>query len=395
MPDSIELENKFGSGLYVKRPIELVRGQGALVWDAAGREYIDCVAGQGSANLGHCHPAVVAAITAQTRTLMACTEMFYFAKRAALEERLVKAAGGGINRVFLCNSGTEAIEGALKLARFSTGRTGIIAAKRGFHGRTMGALSATWNKKYREPFLPLVPGFSHVTYNNLDELRAAVTDQTAAVLLEVVQAEGGVYPAAPEYLRGAQEICREKGALLILDEVQTGFCRTGKMFAYQHYGLDPDFVALAKSIGGGIPMGAVLIGGRVRALEPAIHANTFGGNPITSAAGLAAMDVYEGERIAEQAAALGAHLTAGLRRISAPLIREVRGLGLLVGIEIKQKSAPYIAALAGRGVLALPAGINVIRLLPPLVITADQLDRVAEQIASVLEKPIAEESQAQ
>jgi acetylornithine/LysW-gamma-L-lysine aminotransferase len=200
-----------------------------------------------------------------------------------------------------------------------------------------------------------------------------------------------VYPAAPEYLRGAQEVCRERGALLILDEIQTGFCRTGKMFAFQHYGLDPDFVALAKSIGGGIPMGAVLIGGRVRTLEPAVHANTFGGNPVTAAAGVAALEAYEEERLAEKAAVLGERLMGSLRKLSSPLIRDVRGLGLLVGIEIKQKVAPYIAALAGRGVLALPAGINVIRLLPPPVITPEQIDRVVAAVAAVLEQPAAEE----
>jgi acetylornithine/LysW-gamma-L-lysine aminotransferase len=391
MTNTIELENKYTSGLYVKRPITIVRGQGALVWDENGREYIDCVAGQGSANLGHCHPAVVRAITEQAQTLISCTEMFYFPQRAELEQRLVEAAGEGFNRVFLCNSGTEAVEGSLKLARYTTGRTDFVAAKRGFHGRTMGALSATWNKKYRDPFLPLVPGFSHVTYNNLEELDAAVTEKTAGVILEVVQAEGGVYPGTAEFLRRAQEICRARGAMLILDEVQTGFCRTGKMFAYQHYGLQPDFLALAKSIGGGIPMGAIVIGERVRTLEPAVHANTFGGNPLTSAAAVAAMDVYEEERIAEKAAELGAYLGGKLRGISSPLIREVRGLGLLVGIEIKQKATPYIAALAERGVLALPAGLNVIRLLPPLVITKPQLDRVAEQIAAVLEQPVRPE----
>jgi acetylornithine/LysW-gamma-L-lysine aminotransferase len=391
MTNTIELENKYTSGLYMKRPVALARGQGALVWDENGREYIDCVSGQGSANLGHCHPAVVKAITEQVQTLMACTEMFYFAKRAELESRLVQAAGAGLERVFLCNSGTEAVEGSLKLARYSTGRTDFVAAMRGFHGRTMGALSATWNKKYRDPFLPLVPGFHHIPYNNLEALRAAVDEKTAGVILEVVQAEGGVYPGTPEFLRGAQEICREKGALLILDEVQTGFGRTGKMFAYQHYDLQPDFVALAKSIGGGIPMGAILIGNRVRPLEPAIHVNTFGGNPVTSAAAVAAMDVYEEERIPEKAAELGKYLMAKLRALSSPLVREVRGLGLIVGIEIKHKVTPYIAALTERGVLTLPAGINVIRLLPPLVITPAQLDRVVEQISIVLAKPIVEE----
>jgi acetylornithine/LysW-gamma-L-lysine aminotransferase len=394
MTNTIELENQYTSGLYVKRPIAIARGEGALLWDEDGRQYVDCVAGQGSANLGHCHPAVVEAIAQQARTLMACTEMFYQSRRAELQMRLVEAAGSGINRVFLCNSGTEAVEGALKLARFSTGRTDFVAAMRAFHGRTMGALSATYNKKYREPFLPLVPGFRHVAYNNLEALRQAVDERTAAVILEPVQGEGGVYPGTAEYLRGAQEICREKGALLILDEVQTGFGRTGRMFAFQHYDLRPDFVALAKSIGGGIPMGALLIGERVRPLQPAIHANTFGGNPLTCAAALAAMKVYQEERIPERAAELGEYLKERLEEINSPLIREVRGLGLIVGIEIRQKVTPYIAALMGRGVLALPAGLTVLRLLPPLVITREQIDFVVEQIAAVLAQPIAQEETA-
>jgi acetylornithine/LysW-gamma-L-lysine aminotransferase len=198
-----------------------------------------------------------------------------------------------------------------------------------------------------------------------------------------------------EFLQGAQEICRARGAMLILDEIQTGFCRTGKMFAYQHFDLRSDFVALAKSIGGGIPMGAIVIGDRVRRLEPAVHANTFGGNPVTSAAGVAALDAYEEENIAKRAAESGAYLMARLRSIASPLVREVRGSGLLIGIEIKQKATPYIAALAERGVLALPAGLNVIRLLPPLVITRPQLDRVAEQIAAVLETPLDSEEKPQ
>lgn len=394
MTTTIELENQYTSGLYVKRPIAMARGEGALLWDEDGRQYVDCVAGQGSANLGHCHPAVVEAIVEQARTLMVCTEMFYQARRAELQMRLVEAAGGGINRVFLCNSGTEAVEGALKLARFSTGRTEFVAAMRAFHGRTMGALSATFNKKYREPFLPLVPGFRHVAYNNIEALRQAVDEKTAAVILEPVQGEGGVYPGTAEYLRGAQEICREKGALFILDEVQTGFGRTGRMFAFQHHDLRPDFIALAKSIGGGIPMGALLIGERVRPLQPAIHANTFGGNPVTCAAALAALKVYREERIPQQAAELGAYLKERLEEVNSPLIREVRGLGLIVGIELRQKVTPYITALAGRGVLALPAGLTVLRLLPPLVITRAQIDFVVQQIAAVLAQPIAQEETA-
>jgi acetylornithine/LysW-gamma-L-lysine aminotransferase len=259
---------------------------------------------------------------------------------------------------------------------------------RGFHGRTMGALSATWNKKYREPFMPLVPDFQHVPYNKLERLEAAIDEETAAVILEIVQGEGGVHLGTAEYLQGAQALCQERGALLIIDEVQTGFGRTGKLFACEHYGLEPDLLCLAKSIAGGIPMGAVLIGERVKALSPGVHGSTFGGNPLAAAASLAALDVLEDEALPQRAAELGEYLLEKLQEINSPLIREVRGLGLMVGIEIKQKVASYLQALTARGVLAQPAGLTVIRLLPPLVITQAQIDRVVKAIADVLSTDI-------
>ncbi len=379
----IDIENQHTSGVYAKRNIVIVRGKGALLYDDQGREYIDCVGGQGVANLGHAHPAIAEAIAAQARTLISCPEMFYNDRRAALTARLT-ALAPDLPRVFLCNSGTEAVEAAIKFARVSTGRSGIVAAMRSFHGRTFGALSATWNKKYRQPFEPLVPGFSHVAYNRLEKLEGAVTGDTAAVILEVVQGEGGVYLGSAEFLRGAQAVCRQLGAMLILDEVQTGFGRTGKMFALEHYSLQPDMLCLAKSIAGGIPMGAVLIGKRVGEVPTGIHGSTFGGNPLAAAASLAALSVLEKERLPDRAADSGQYLLSLLREIRSPLIRDVRGLGLMVGIEIRQKVAPYIRALMEQGVLALPAGMTVIRLLPPLVITKKQIQRVVNVLQEVL-----------
>jgi LysW-gamma-L-lysine/LysW-L-ornithine aminotransferase len=391
MTTTIELENQYTSGLNIKRQITLVRGEGALLWDDAGKEYIDCIAGHGSANMGHGHPAILAALIEQARTLMVCNENFYNPRRAELEARLVNLAGGGLQRVFLCNSGAEAVEGALKFARFSTKKTDFVAAMRGFHGRTMGALSATFNKKYRDPFQPLVPGFRHVPYNNLEALRAAVDEKTAAVILEPIQGEGGVHEGAKEFLLGAQAICREQGALLILDEVQTGFGRTGNIFAFQQFDMKPDLVSVAKSIAGGFPMGAVLIGERVGAFAPGMHFSTFGGNPLACATALAALDVLEKEKLSERAAELGVYLKEKLEEINSPLVREVRGRGLMVGVELRQKVAPFIAALAEEGVLALPGGLTVLRLLPPLVITREQLDVVLKKIALVLSRPIAAE----
>lgn len=401
----MDLEARYTSGVYPKRPLAIVRGQGARVWDAEGREYIDCVGGQGAANLGHAHPAIVEAIGRQAATLISCPEIFYNDQRALLLERLAAVAPTGPEtRVFLCNSGAEANEAALKFARLSTGRPGIVAAMRSFHGRTFGALSATWNKEYRQPFEPLVPGFSHVPYNDIAALEAAVSDDTAAVILEVVQGEGGVHPGTAEYLGRAQELCRERGALLIVDEVQTGYGRTGRLFACEHYDLTPDLMTIAKSMAGGLPMGACLIGPRVTGIRPLTHGSTFGGNPLACAAALATLEVmtrtsppgplsYQerggrgrgvGETLPQRAARLGDQLMARLRAIESPLIREVRGLGLLVGVDLRVKVTPILQKLQARGVLALPAGATVLRLLPPLVIEEADLERVADAIEDVL-----------
>lgn len=382
--NTIELENQHTSGVYAKRSVVIVRGQGASLFDDQGREYIDCVGGQGVANIGHAHPAVAAAIAQQAQKLITCPEMFYNDQRAALETRLVQIAPQGIQRVFLCNSGTEAVEAAIKFARYSTGKREIIAAMRGFHGRTMGALSATWNKKYRQPFEPLVSGYTHVPFNDPAKMLEAVSADTAAVLLEVVQGESGVYPADLEFLQAAQEACRKTGALLIIDEVQTGFGRTGKMFALEHFGLQPDLICAAKSLAGGVPIGAVLIGERVGKFSPGIHGSTFGGNPLSCAAALAALDVLENEQLPQRAAQMGSSMMQKLQQIPSPRIREVRGMGLMIGVEIKQKVAPYLQALMDHGVMALSAGMTVIRLLPPLVITQEQADQAVAALEQVL-----------
>lgn len=383
MEDLFALEERHTSGLYAKHGLAIVRGQGASLWDSQGREYIDCMAGHGVANLGHAHPEIIRAITEQACRLITLPETYYNDRRAALLEKL----GGllpGLERVFLCNSGTEAVEAALKFARLSTGRREVVAAMRGFYGRTLGALSATWNRAYREPFEPLVPGFKHIPYNNSQALQAAVSEETAAVLLEVVQGEGGVNLGEAAFLQEAQRLCWERGALLIIDEVQTGLGRTGKLLACEHYALTPDLLCLAKSLAGGLPVGAVLIGPRVQNLAPGLHGSTFGGNPLACAASLAALEVIEREGLAQQAAEKGAYLLERLRALPSPLVREVRGLGLMVGIELKKKVAPYLQELEKRGVLALPAGLTVIRLLPPLVIEYEQLDQVVEALREVL-----------
>jgi len=384
MTASVQLEQQYTSGVYPKRQVAIVRGSGALLWDEAGNEYIDCVGGHGVAIVGHCNPSVVAAIQRQAEILITCPEVFHNDTRAELLQRLVGIAPDGLSRVYLCNSGTEAVEAALKLARLSTGRPGFVAAMRGFHGRTMGALSATWEPKYRKPYLPLVPGFSHVPYNKLSALEGAVDDNTAGVLLEVVQGEGGVNPGTAEYLAGAREICDWRGALLIIDEVQTGFGRTGQMFACQHYHLRPDMMCVAKGIAGGVPMGALLIGAAVENVKPGVHGSTFGGNPLAAAAASATLDYIVKNDLPGQAREKGAWLMERLGGIDARVIREVRGLGLMIGVELRKRVTPFLRDLMAEGVLALPAGRTVLRLLPPLVITERQLEQVADAVERVL-----------
>lgn len=379
----MEIETLHASGVYAKQPLVIVRGQGASLFDANGVEYLDCAAGHGVANLGHAHPKVAEAIYQQASTLITLFESFPNDKRAELMKKITSLVDG-LDRVFLCNSGTESVEAAFKFARISTGRKNIVAAMRAFHGRTYGSLSATFNKKYREGFEPLVPGFCHVAYNNIEALDKAVNEETAAVILEVVQGEGGVYPASAEYIQAARRFCDERGALFIVDEIQTGFGRTGKMFAIQHFGVTPDLLTCAKSIAGGVPMGAVLIGHKVKNLTPGVHGSTFGGNPLACAAAVAALSVIEEEDLPGQAQAKGAYLMDKLRKIESPNIREVRGKGLMIGIELKQKVAPYIKALQEKKIIALNAGMTVIRLLPPLVISYQQIDHLVDMLTEVL-----------
>ena len=378
------IEARHSVGVYAKRPVTIVRGQGSTVWDDQGRAYLDCAAAYGVANLGHCHPAVVAAIQKQAAQLMSCPETLHNDQRACLLQELAAALPAGLERVFLSNSGTEAIEAALKLARAATGRTNIVAAMRGFHGRSFGALSATWEAHYREPFAPLVPGFSHVPYNNVGALDRAIDGSTAAVLLEVVQGEGGVRPATAEFLRAAQALCRERGALLIVDEIQTGMGRTGRLFAVEHQALEPDILVLAKALGGGMPIGATAIGPRLGSFTTGIHGSTFGGNPLACAAARAALEATQREDLPARAARLGADLLLRLGALPRERVREVRGLGLMIGVELREKAAPYLRALLDAGIIALPAGPSVIRLLPPLIIGEDEIDRVVDALNTIL-----------
>jgi [amino-group carrier protein]-gamma-(L-lysyl/L-ornithyl)-L-glutamate aminotransferase len=384
MTETIRREAAHTSGLYQKRELALVRGDGALVWDDAGHQYIDCVGGQGSGNLGHANAAVADALARQARTLSFCTELFYNDRRAELYDRLARVLPESLDRVFLCNSGTEAVEGALKFARLATKRTKVVATMRGFHGKTMGALSATWGPEYRELFGPLLEGFSHVPFNKVEALDGAITAETSAFIVELVQGEGGVRPATREFVAEAARLCRSRGVLLIVDEVQTGFGRTGTMFAIEQFGVVPDMLCLAKSIAGGMPMGAIAFSRALGELPKRSHSSTFGGNPLACAAAVATIDEHLRLGLASAAAARGKQLHEGLVSIESPKVREVRGLGLIQGVELKENAGPTLKALQDHGVLALGAGPTVVRYLPPLVITAAQVDAVIEATRTAL-----------
>ncbi len=370
--------------LYAKRDIALVRGDGAYLWDSDGKQYLDLMSNYGVNILGHNHPHVTEAITRQASTLVNCHQSFANDVRVELLEKLISIAPAGLNHVFLSNSGTEAVEAALKFAWITSGRTKIVAAKRGYHGRTMGSLAATAEKKYREPFEAELAEATHVSYGNVDELAEAVDEQTAAVVLEPIQGEGGIYVPADDYLQSVREIVTSKGALLILDEVQTGF-RTGAYFACQHVGVVPDLLATSKGLGNGVPIGATFMSARIaEQLTGGVHGTTFGGNPLACAAALATMTALATDKLIDHSAEVGAYLVDQIRGLNHPKIRDVRGKGMMIGVELKMRATPALRGLQERGVLALMAGSLVLRFLPPLILTKDQADVAVQTLAEVL-----------
>lgn len=388
--DIINFENRLMANVFAKRPVVITRGKGALVWDIKGKEYIDCMGSYGVALLGHSHPKIVEAVCKQAEMLISCHASLYNNKRTEFLQKLMSITPRGLNKAFLSNSGAEAVECAIKLARKFTGKPEIIAVMGGFHGKTMGALSATWDKKYREPFQPLVPAFKHVSPDNLEKLAEAVTDKTAAVLLEPIRGEGGVRVPPDDFLLGVRELCDEENILLILDEVQTSFGRTGKLFACEHWGVTPDVMCLAKPFAGGLPIGITVAKENVMSsLKVGEHSTTFSGSPLVCAAGCAAIDVLVKEKLADRAATLGGYFKAKLEELQAKykVVKEVRGLGLMLGMELRYDVHKIILKAMDRGVLVLDAGRNVLRFLPPLVIEKEQIDKAI----AVLDDVIGEE----
>ncbi len=367
---------------YPRLPVAFVRGYGTRLWDTEGKEYLDFLTGIAVCGAGHCHPKLVAAVQHQATMLWHVSNLFHIPPQAQLAKRLSELAGG--YRCFFCNSGAEAVEAALKLARKVghenlEGKRDFVAAEGSFHGRTFGALSVTGQPKYHHGFEPLVPGVRFVPFGDFGALAEAVTDEVCAVILEPIQGESGVRVPPDDYLPKVAQLCRERGVLLVLDEVQTGMGRTGKLFAFQHYGVEPDIFTLAKSIAGGFPMGAMLAKPEwAEFLQPGTHASTFGGNYLACATALAFLDLLDEEKLLDNARRMGDYLMARLRQLHAP-IKEVRGKGLMVALEFAEPIAPKVrdACLAAEpiGLIVNAIGEDIVRFLPPLTVTDDEVDQ--------------------
>ena len=373
------------AGFSGHRGLNIVRGEGAHVFDDEGRRYLDATSMYGVASLGHAHPAISAALVEQSARLIACFASYGNDRRTELQNQLAELLAP-LDKIFLCNSGTEAVEAAIKIARASTGRTEVVALTGAFHGRTLGSLSATSRSKHRDAFEPLVPGFTHVRMGDLDALDQALNERVGLFIVEVVQGEGGVKPLGHDYLRAASALCKERGILFAVDEVQTGFGRTGRWFAYQHAELEPDLVCMAKGLAGGVPIGAVAFNSARASLSPGSHGSTFGGNPLSAAAALAVLKTLRDESLVERAATHGTRLLTLSNELLASVdsVRAIRGQGLMVGIELKVSAVPLQRALQDRGFLVLGAGPRVLRLLPPLTTSWEELETLARAIAGEL-----------
>lgn len=384
----IQLEEKYMVNVYFRYPVAIVKGSGALLWDAEGRRYIDLMGGYGVAIVGYSHPKVVEAVKEQLGRLTVCHPSLYNDVRASLLEKLVAVAPNGLDKVYLCNSGAEAVEAAIKIAKKFTGRSKLVSTMGGFHGKTLGALSLTWNPKYREPFKDLlIKNVEFVPYGSLERSEEAVDDNTIAFIVEPVQGENGVRIPPDDYLKGLREICDRRGSLLIIDEIQTGLGRTGAMWACQHWNVKPDIMCIGKGLAGGIPMGAVLaredIGSSLKLGE---HTSTFGGNPLACAAASAVISVITSEKLPERAKKLGEIFKRGLEKLKQThsSIREVRGLGLMRAAELRFDVKDVIVKSLENGLITLYSGRNILRFLPPLVIEEEQIVEALEILDRVL-----------
>lgn len=389
--DIINKTNKYVAATYGRYPIAIVKGRGAKVWDADGKEYLDFVSGLAVCNLGHSHPAVTKAIKDQAETLIHVSNLYHIPPQAELAELLVKNSFA--DKVFFCNSGAEANEAAIKLARkfsfdkYGDGRHEIITMKSSFHGRTMATISATGQEKFSHGFEPLLPGFKHVPFDDIKALEDAIDDKTCAVMLEPIQGEGGVNVPSSGYLKSVRELCDQKGTLLILDEVQVGMGRTGKLFAYEHSGIEPDIISLAKGIAGGVPMGAMMAKDAIMSsFVPGTHASTFGGNPLASAAGVAAIRTITEDGVLENCRDMERLLKAELEKLQSkyPFITDVRGKGLIYGIELAFEGGDLVKDALDKGLLLNCAAGTVLRFLPPLTITKGEITEMINILNGLL-----------
>ncbi|HJH29628.1 MAG TPA: acetylornithine transaminase [Methanosarcinaceae archaeon] len=362
---------------YTRQPMALESGSGSVVFDTTGKEYVDCVAGIAVNNVGHCHPRVVKAIKQQAERLIHVSNLYYTEVQANLAEQLISITG--MSRAFFCNSGAEAVEAAMKLARITTKKTDFVAADYSFHGRTMGALAVTHKEIYRSPFEPLVKDATFVPYNDAEAVANAITKNTAAVILEPIQGEGGINVPSDDYLKEVREVCDDAGTLLIFDEVQTGFGRTGKWFCKEHFGVEPDIMTMAKALGGGFPMGAIVARDDIT-FGKSEHASTFGGNPLACAASLGAIEAIREEKLVERSNEMGKYFAKRLVTLTRDDVVEVRGRGLMIGVELNTNCADIVDYAREHGVLLNCTSDSVIRIAPPLVITKEQIDMVVDVI---------------
>ncbi len=374
---------------YGRLPFAIEKGKGCKIWDTEGKEYLDMFPGWAVSGIGHCHDRVVDAIVKQSQELIHIDNSFYNAKQGQLAKKLSERSFGG--KFFFCNSGAEAVEASLKLSRLHTEKSKykIISFEGGFHGRTMGAITATAQPKYHKGFMPLVPGFVYLPFNDVEALKAAFDDEVCAVIVEPIQGEGGVRPASEEFLKTIRELCDANGALAIWDEVQTGMGRTGKWFAYQHYDILPDIMTLSKSLGGGVSIGAIGVRSEVAAsLVPGTHASTFGGNPLVCAASIATIEAIEEDNLLENAVKMGEYTREKLAGLQAkyPCIKEVRGKGLMLGIILDRPGADIVAACWEKGVRINCTQGSVLRFMPPMIVTESEID----QAIGVLDEVMAE-----
>lgn len=388
MNKTINLYDKYVLNTYKKTPVVFVKGKGSYLWDDKGKKYLDFFPGWGVSGLGHCDPAVVAAIRKQAGKLIHVSNNYYNELQGRLAETISKESFGG--RVFFCNSGAEANEAAIKLVRkhgSKKGRYEIITMIESFHGRTMGAITATGQDKYHEGFRPLVPGFRYVKLGDLDAVKSAVNAKTAAIMLEPIQGEGGINIEPKEYYQGLRKICDQHGLLLVFDEVQTGMGRTGRMFCYQHYGLTPDVMTLAKFLGGGVPIGAMVAKNELSpVLGPGTHASTFGGSPLACAASLAVFEAVKKQKLLKNVIETGAYLKKKLCALAEdyPLIKEVRGLGLMIGVELDRDGSDIVRQCMDKGLLINCTNVKVLRWMPALNVTKAQIDCAIATFESVL-----------